>query len=239
MSFSDSRILNLYNPSKMSSGGIFVMDNRIPSHFESNSWISSFRASVGNLWTSTYLGLEPYLPASKGCWRRELVKMEIRNLQSLLVCSIILWRVSSTEYDWIYGWRPRLASQILILFLPSTFLHCRWMERLLDRWIPSMQFLRIRGWWRRIWICTNVSRKTMCVPNAWRSFSAAGVTKECLNIPSGIGWGGNDTGRLVTWEFPLRIESASWKSFFAHAIYFILQFLYSARKFQYGVLIFD
>ena len=27
----------------MSSGGIFVIDNRIPSHFESNSWISSFR----------------------------------------------------------------------------------------------------------------------------------------------------------------------------------------------------
>ena len=39
-----------------------------------------------------------------------------------------------------------------------------------------------------------------------------GVTKECLNIPSGIGWGGNDTGRLVTWEFTLRIDSASWKS---------------------------
>ena len=39
-----------------------------------------------------------------------------------------------------------------------------------------------------------------------------GDTKECLNIPSGIGWGGNDTGRLVTWEFPLRTDSASWKS---------------------------
>ena len=40
-----------------------------------------------------------------------------------------------------------------------------------------------------------------------------GDTKECLNIPSGIGWGGNDTGRLVTWEFPLRTDSASWNSF--------------------------
>ena len=39
-----------------------------------------------------------------------------------------------------------------------------------------------------------------------------GDTKECLNIPSGIGWGGNDTGRLVTWEFPLRTDSASWTS---------------------------
>ena len=40
-----------------------------------------------------------------------------------------------------------------------------------------------------------------------------GTIKECLSIPSGIGWGGNDTGRLVTWEFPLRIDSASWNSF--------------------------
>ena len=37
LSFSDSRILDLYNPSKISSGGIFVIDNKIPSHFESNS----------------------------------------------------------------------------------------------------------------------------------------------------------------------------------------------------------
>ena len=43
LSFSSSRILSLYNPSKMSSGGIFVIDNEISSHFESNSWISSFR----------------------------------------------------------------------------------------------------------------------------------------------------------------------------------------------------
>ena len=37
LSYSDSRILNLYNPSRMSSDGIFVIDNKIPSHFESNS----------------------------------------------------------------------------------------------------------------------------------------------------------------------------------------------------------
>ena len=39
-----------------------------------------------------------------------------------------------------------------------------------------------------------------------------GDTKEGLNIPSGIGWVGKDIGRLVTWEFPLRTDSASWKS---------------------------
>ena len=38
LSFSDSRILNFYNPSKMSSCGIFVVDSKIPSHLESNSW---------------------------------------------------------------------------------------------------------------------------------------------------------------------------------------------------------
>ena len=59
---------------------------------------------------------------------REFVEMMIRNLQSLLVCSIILWRVSSIEEDWIFGWRSILASQILILFLPYTFLHCGRME---------------------------------------------------------------------------------------------------------------
>ena len=39
-----------------------------------------------------------------------------------------------------------------------------------------------------------------------------GDTNEGLNIPSGIGCSGNNIGRLVTWEFPLRIDSASWKS---------------------------
>ena len=48
LSFSDSRILNLYNPSKMSSCGIFVIDDKIPSHLESNSWISSLRRTIVN-----------------------------------------------------------------------------------------------------------------------------------------------------------------------------------------------
>ena len=138
--------------------------------------------------------------------------MKIRNLQSLLVGPIILWRVYSTEDDWIFGWRSRLASQILILFWPFTFLHCGWMERLLDWRIPLIQFLRIRSWWRCKWICKNVSRYAMCVPNAWRPFSAARRYERLSQHPSGIGWGGNDTGRLVTWEVPLRTDSASWKS---------------------------
>ena len=112
--------------------------------------------------TSTYLSLESYLPASEGCWCRELVKVKIRNLQSLLVCSIIFWRVSSTEDDWIFGWRSRLASQILILFWSFTFLRCRHMKRLLNCRTPCIQFLRIRSWRRCKWICKNVSRFSMC-----------------------------------------------------------------------------
>ena len=46
LSFSDPRIVNLYSPSKISSGGIFVKDNKIPSHLEWNSWISFRRAKL-------------------------------------------------------------------------------------------------------------------------------------------------------------------------------------------------
>ena len=39
-----------------------------------------------------------------------------------------------------------------------------------------------------------------------------GDTNEGLNMPSNIGGCGKNTWRLVTWEFPLRTDSASWKS---------------------------
>ena len=39
-----------------------------------------------------------------------------------------------------------------------------------------------------------------------------GDTNEDLNIPSSVGCLGNNFGRLVTWEFPLRTDSVSWKS---------------------------
>ena len=166
--------------------------------------------------------------------------MKIWNLQSLLVCPIILWRVSSTEDDCIFGWRSRLASQILILFLPFTFLHCEWMERLLDWWIPLMQFLWIRCWWWRIWICKTVARYTMCVPNTWRPFSAARRNERMPQHPF-MYW--------MRWEWHwstgnVGISTANWFSILkilriVHTIYFILQFLYSATEFQDSVLIFD
>ena len=42
-----------------------------------------------------------------------------------------------------------------------------------------------------------------------------GDTNENLNIPSKIGCVGEDICQLVTWEFPLRTDSASWKSLYS------------------------
>ena len=48
-------------------------------------------ASVGNCEQAhTSVLNQIFQQAKVGCWRRELVKVEIRNLQSLLVCPIIL-----------------------------------------------------------------------------------------------------------------------------------------------------
>ena len=170
------------------------------------------------LWTSTYLSLESYLPACKRGWCWEFVEMKIRDLQSLLVCSIIIWRISSTEDDWIFGWLSRLASLILILCSPFTPFHCGWMKR-----TPWSQFLRIRCWKWRIWIYKNVSRYTMCVPNAWRPLPAA-RRHERMSQHSFRNW--------MRWEWHwstgnVEISTAYWFSVLkvlriAHTIDFIL-----------------
>ena len=54
-----------------------------------------------------------------------------------------------------------------------TFLCCKHIRRLFNGCSPWVQFLRIRSWWKYIWISKNVSRYTMCVPKAWRPFFAA------------------------------------------------------------------
>ena len=45
-------------------------------------------------------------------------------------------------------------------------------------------------------------------PKCLALLCGSAIPIERLSIPPGIG-GENDTGRLVTWEFPLRIDSAS------------------------------
>ena len=158
------------------------------------------------LWSTAWLPWEIVQQANVA-GRGEVVEMKIWNLQSLLVCPIILCRVSSTEDDWIFGWRSRL---ILILCSSLSLVHCGWMERLLDRWTALIQFLRTTCWWWRIWIGKNVSRFTMWCPKCLAAHRCgSGFPENGLAFPSGIGWGGNDTGRLVTWEFRLQIDSAS------------------------------
>ena len=76
-----------------------------------------------------------------------------------------------------------------------------------------IQFLWIRCCGRHNWTCKNVSRKPCVSQISGGPSLRLGIPIERLIIPSGIGWGGKDTGWLVTWEFPLRIDSASWNSF--------------------------
>ena len=115
--------------------------------------------------------------------------------------------------NWTFGWRSGLASLILNWCLVS-ILPCLWGANW-SRYMrtPRIQFLRIRCWRRRGWICKKVSRYAMCVPNMLGGPSLQlGIPIERLIIPPGSGWGGKDTGWLVTWKCPLRTDSASWKS---------------------------
>ena len=175
------------------------------------------------LWASTYFSLESYLPTSECCWRGEFVKMRIWNLQSLLVCSMNLWKSSLTRDEWISGWRSWPASLILNWCLVSTLSRLwgvNWFWFLRTPWIP---FLRIRCWRRRLWICKNASRYTMCVPIAWRPLSAARHSKRTAWHP---------TRNWIRWENRwltgnVGLSTAYWFSIFKisgiiHAMDFIL-----------------
>ena len=178
------------------------------------------KASVGNCDQVHTSSVKFYLPAIKR------VEVEIRNLQSLLVCPIFLKESPPLKMTEFFGSQSRLSSLILILFLSFTFLHCGWMERLLDRWTPQIQFLRIKCWWWRTWICKNVSRKTMCVPNAWRPFSAARHSKSMSKhaFRNWMKWEWHwSTGSVKI--FPLRLDSAPWNSYESHILF--ISFCYS------------
>ena len=125
------------------------------------------------LWTSTYLSLDSYLPTSKCCWCREFVKVKFRNLQSLLVCSIILWKSSLLGVEWISGWRSWLESRIQGCVWNLTF--TRYMRWCVFRYVrnPRIESSWLRWWRRRWWICKNVSRYTLRIPNIWRLIIAA------------------------------------------------------------------
>ena len=88
-----------------------------------------------------------------------------------------------------------------------------WMNEAALRCLNSMDsILRIRCWRRRGCICKTFPDKP-CVSQILGGPSLRlGIPRERLSIPPGIGWGGKDTGWLVTWDCPLRTDSASSKS---------------------------
>ena len=169
-------------------------------------------ASVGNCeQVHTSVLIESCLPKSECCWCGEFVKMRIRNLQSLLVCPIIIWESSLTWVEWMSGWRSWLASRIQIWCLAFTH-HMWWCVfwRIRD---PRIRLLRIRCWRRRPWICKNVSRCTMRVPNVWRLIVAARHSpRERLSVPPGSRKSGKNAGWLATWDCPLRTDSVPIKT---------------------------
>ena len=138
------------------------------------------------LWTSTNLSLESYLPKSKCCWVREFVKMKIRNLQSLLVCTIILWKSSLTRVEWISGWRSWLASRIESCVWCLAF--TRYVRWCVFRYVanPRIEPLWVRWRRRRQWIYKKVSRYTMRVPNVWRLIVAARHSQRTAQHPARI-----------------------------------------------------
>ena len=137
-------------------------------------------------------------------------KMRIWDLQSLLVCSIILQRVSLIGDDWLSGWRSWLASLILNRCLVLT--HHMWWCVFWNIRTPWIRLLRTRCWRRRCWICKTFPDIPCASQMLGGHFLRLGIPRERLRIPPGTGWGGKDTGWLVTWECPLRTDSASWKS---------------------------
>ena len=155
--------------------------------------------------------LEYFLPTSKRGRCGELVKMK-RESPSLKM----------TE-SWFDGriWHLRSCG---LSFLST----CGRMERLLSWRIPLTQFLRIRCWWRHIWICKNVSRCTMCVPNAWRPFSAARRNERMSQHPFRYS---------MRWEWHWSTCNVWISNVYRFTIHFILQFLYSVRKFQDSISI--
>ena len=139
----------------------------------------------------------------------EISKTRIWNLQSLLVCSIILWRIPSigvTELladgpDWhLWSW-----TGVWFSFFPAG-----------DEWIGS-DIWELHGFNSCRWGAEEDAAgfaKTFpdipCVSQMLGGPSLRlGIPKERLSIPLGVGRGVKDTGWLVTWECPLRTDSAS------------------------------
>ena len=181
---------------------ILAVRSRIVSRFSINLLLEDVSNVVSNV--------EP--------WNRFTSSMsmrEIQNLQSSLVCSIILQRVSLTGDDRPFGWLSRLSSLILnwssILILLR-----RWPSEsvLLLPEPPWIQFLRIKCCRGRIWICKkrypiyNVCPKCLAVHLCYPAFpeNSLAFRQDLDEVrKTQVDWKRGDC--------PLRVDSASWKSF--------------------------
>ena len=138
-------------------------------------------ASRGKLWTSTYLSLQSSLPYK---WRSEICNL------CLLVCRLILWQSSLLEVEWFSDWRSRLKSRIQDCVWNLMFIRNMWW--CVFRYVRNqrIEFSWTKWLRRRSWICTNVSRHCLRIPNIWRLIvggSAIHLDHDKMEITF-VGW---------------------------------------------------
>ena len=116
-----------------------------------------------------------------------------------------------------------------------------------DEWIgsslPELHGFNSCGWGAEedaTGFAKNVSRYTMCVPNAWRPIFAARHSYRTAwrSSRNWMRWEKHWlTGNVgISTAYRFSILKISW---IIHTIYFIFQFLYLTRKFENSVLVLD
>ena len=138
-----------------------------------------------------------------------------RNLQSLLVCTHNSLK-SLLHWGWLNLWLTVQTGISDLDFVQAFHFSPPWMNGAALQSMNSIDAILED----KVLMMTHLDlQKTFpdipCVSQMLGGpfFAARRYEMNGLNIPLQVlGWGGNDTGRLVTWEFPLRTDSASWKS---------------------------
>ena len=153
------------------------------------------------LWTSTYLSFESYLPTNECCCCGEFVKWRdetcfVRLLHNSLK-SLLHWRCQNF-------W---LTVQIGIADLDLVFVSLfstGWVKRLRNS-VGSIPADKV--------LATGFAKTFPDIPCVSQMRGGPslrlGIPIERLSIPPGTGWGGQDSGWLVTCECPLRTDSTS------------------------------
>ena len=149
------------------------------------------------------------LSSNKCCWRGEFVKMKIWNLQSL-VCAMNLWKSSlkGGPNFWLTVLTGISDPELVFGFHSSHVVMCS------DTW--ELHGFNSCGWGAED-DAAEFAKTFPSIPCVSQMLGGPSLRRgsptERLRIPPGTGWGGKDTGRLVTWEFPLLIPKISSESF--------------------------